>query len=202
MKKLFLISTLLLAVTASAWNTIQGKSNVTEDWVFWNTGSSAADSISTQIVFIGGNVYLDSSDTWIRIDDTADSCSKAVNLSDGAHAIHPYDLRLLIGSVRSPSDDSNSVDFNIETRTQIYYKDSYGKYHTRYTDWMFYEHPAILDSVQSTVAFPGSATGTTAKVWTKSRFNVTGDQMRLCPVTPADITADSVLIDSLYYRGR
>lgn len=190
---------------AGNWPTMQGRKNVTTNWVYWYTGSSGTDSLSTKILFNNSIIYVDSADTWVRIDNTADSCSKPFNLTDGAFSAHAINIQTISGGFTSNVTGDNSIALEVSARDYLKYKDIFNDYVTSFSGWFSDVIGDGNETIKYSLEMPADSTGTTSKVYVKANFHLNGDQGRLCPSIPSGsltTSTDSMYVDSLYYRGR
>lgn len=195
-----LIAGLAMILAASLSFGQDGKLLQTE-LVKWSTGSN----IKTRLLLLANNVHLDTSSTgqagqWKRIDNTADSCSRAVRLGpDSNGIIRPINVFLLWETVRAVDGDSSTHAFRVQTRDKTY-DSAYSGYIPRYTPWTTkgantgYTGLQIQDSI-----LVPNARGT-AKTSQYGAFRVAGAQARLCPddvAATADAAGDSLFLDSI-----
>lgn len=207
MKTLFTLFA-LLALPLLAAETIDGQRTLQSALVTWAT---ATDTGKTRLLFLGNNVYLDTSETgqageFKRIDNTADSCSQPFLItSDSTGITRPvweYTLWLL---TRSVDADSSTHVYRVQTRERQYLGPIAGKRIAGWTPWTTkgansgYADVTIQDSILVANA------RTTAKRSQYSLFSVVGTQARLCPddvAETAGTATDSIFADSLRVRVR
>lgn len=223
MKKLLVIL-IMVAVSLSLAQraNIQGYRDVTNQFIYFHPGRTDADS-TTKLMVTGDatadTIWADSSDTWVQISGTADSCSYPFWLTDfflnssggviehgtESGGNHPIQSRLLNIKIKSNVTDSNQIKFNIDTRDRIRelsYGNSWKWKWGAWTNRGFEKSGGgftVLDTVQT------DSTASITAMRQKLHFNVTGTQGRICPEVTAyysDVLTDSLLIDSIMYQGR
>lgn len=184
----------LILLASMAWPqtaTISGQRGY-GSFVYWGT---ATDS-SLKTLQLVDNHYWDSSGTWVRNDNRADSCSRPfpIGLGVGAYPIWKYELER---RVRSKDADSGTMVYRVETR---YIRNATDK---TYWGWrpkgrlVGFADVSILDSVIA------PSPGVTTKTSTGNLFFVTGDEARLCPDAlpgTANAATDSIFNDTLIVR--
>jgi hypothetical protein len=202
-KYLFLLAALF--TLAAAGETIVGQSTVRQSLVTW---SSTNWTLKTRVLFLGNNVYVDTSSTgqagqFKRIDNTADSCSNPFPLvSDTNGTARPIWLYQLWETVRAINGDSSAHTYRVQTRERVW--DNTTK-QVRWTPWTRrgsgkgYVDVTIVDSLLV------PATGSVPKVSTYALGFYMGSWARLCPDDNEGTdngAADSVFADSLFHFTR
>ncbi len=205
-----ILITLCLIFAASLFaeaNTIAGQKTVNQSMVTWSAASGNWSN-KTRLLFLGNNVYVDTSATrqageFKRIDNTADSCSNPFRLgTDTNGTSRPIWEYRLFGTFRSVDKDSGTHYYRVQTRERVYDGDTKS---VRWTPWtqslrnFGYADVSIVD----TLAIPNP--GTTAKVLQYTLGSYLGSWARLCPddnAGTANQATDSVFADSLNHVTR
>ncbi len=160
--------------------------------VYWGT---ATDS-SLKEMWLVDKHYHDSSGTWVRDDNRADSCSRPFWIASemGTYPVWKYEIEKHIHGV---DKDSNTMVYRVETR----YVQDWPK--RMYWGWrkngMVRSTPDV--TILDTIIVPN--TTVTTKVSVGALFFVTGDQARLCPdelPSTANGTTDSIFGDTILVR--
>jgi hypothetical protein len=205
MKKVFaLIGLLAISLFAEA-EPIVGQKSVQVSPVTWSA-SSGNWSNKTRILFLGNNVYVDTSSTgqadqFKRIDNTADSCSNPFLLtSDSLGGTRPiWQSPLLWELVRSKDKDSSTHVYRIQTREKQF------NGATRTVLWTPWTYPGNSSgyadyTVSDSILIP-NVRGDATNKWSQYGMGaVFGIQARLCPddvAATANTSTDSIFADSL-----
>lgn len=202
MKKLLLSLLALVALVAADVDIIAGQKTLRSNLVTYSAASGNWSN-KTRILFLGNNVYVDTSTTgqagqWKRIDNTADSCSNPIPLtSDSTGTARPIWEYRLWETVRSVDKDSSAHVYRVNTREWVY--DATAPRGFRWTPWTRTgSNAGYLDvTVQDSLLV--SNAGTTAKISQYALAMFAGSWARLCPddvAATANAAADSVFADS------
>lgn len=204
MKKLKLLLLVLAALAvAYADGPIAGQKTVQLNLVTWsNSGGNWSNK--TRLLFLGNNVYVDTSATgqagqFKRVDNTADSCSNPFLLTaDTNGTTRPiFQSPLLWEIVRSVDKDSSTHVYRLQTRERFYNATSKTIAVTPWTEkgtGTGYADFTVSDSILIANA------GTTNKISQYGMGSVFGSQARLCPddvSATANAAGDSIFADSL-----
>jgi hypothetical protein len=197
MRYLFFIL-FLVAFCFAGTHTRQGDRNVAYmQSVYFDPGSSDTDS-GTTVLLYNSNIYVDSGGVWKQINGTADSCSYPFYLTDPSGNLYPQTVKSIMVTSTSIRDDSNAVQFNIESRER-YWDLAFG---WTWDTWVKSLHEQsdgnviILDTLKTVDS--DSAIATRHKL----NFSRTGVQARICPKIPGGTATDSVQFSNFRYLGR
>jgi hypothetical protein len=200
MKSLMIVLGLLLCVIAGQPQT--GQRVVRVEWIKWDPGSSDTDT-TTKIVFNDQKVYADSSGTWKRIDNTADSCSYPFWLGSGDGAVHPIWYQALFPLIDADDDVAQNHGFRIEVRNRLSIENTAGRLYRVWGRWIATDMNSSSTDITVDDSVATIAPGTGSKVRQELRFATSGEQGRVCPSDFSGYAAgDTTENDSMYYIGR
>lgn len=194
---------LLLLLPAFPAETVDGQHNQNTELVTWNVGPSLK---RTHGIIRGGNVYIDSvqssSQTFVRVDDAADSCSNPFWLtrpaSDSLGKVRPIWENRLWGTFRGVDADSTTFVLRLQTQERVY-SQSTGAY--RWSPWTRTGKNGSAPDVTVTdsVVIPNlnSTTAFSQYVY----FSAAGVRGRFCPdanIGSGTAAGDTIHFDSLH----
>lgn len=207
MKKTILLLILLALPLLATDNTVDGQRNQNVELVTWNVSTSLK---RTHGIILAGIVYIDSVQssvqTYVRVDNTADSCSNPYWLvrpaPDSLGKVRPAWENRVWGSFRAVDKDSSTFYLRVQTRERIF-DGATGAY--RWTPWTRAgsngSSPDVTVSDVITVPNMGSVTEFSQYMY----FSAAGLQGRFCPdnnTSSAAAAGDTIHFDSLHVYVR
>jgi hypothetical protein len=205
MKKIFLLIGLLTVSLFAEAEPVIGQKSVQVSPVTWSA-TSGNWLLKTRILFLGNNVYVDTSSTgqagqFKRVDNTADSCSNPFLLtSDTLGSLRPiWQTPLVWELVRSKDKDSSTHVYIIQTRERFFNNTTRSLF---WTPWTFAGNSSgYADfTVSDSILIPNVRADSISKWSQYGMGSVFGIQARLCPddvAATANTATDSIFADSL-----
>ena len=199
MNKILLTLLALASIGFAATNVSVSGSNDWSRWVYWVSGSDTSQTVRVKNSII--EIDTSGSGDWVRIDNTADSCSAPVTVSQGrTDADGPtYIWKQMFGASVLNSDASTGMLFYIESR-RARPTMRRGVYQLGWSDWVEFGQQVFDGNIDPKDSLTvGEISVVDTYKMQERGFQKDGEQVRFCPAIVGTVGAsDSVVVDSAY----